>query len=71
MLTKKTLVMLSTLTLVTTCVAFSTPTTEAAAKRCLLKKKLRLKQKQRPTLRKGSHSSYVKRFTAKLKGCEV
>lgn len=38
MLTKKTLVMLSTLTLVTTCVAFSTPTTEAAAKDTYSKK---------------------------------
>ncbi|CAI8832943.1 hypothetical protein [Priestia megaterium] len=45
MLTKKTLVMLSTLTLVTTCVAFSTPTTEAAAKDAY-SKKLRLKQKR-------------------------
>lgn len=45
MLTKKTLVMLSTLTLVTTCVAFSTPTTEAAAKDTY-SKKLKLKQKR-------------------------
>lgn len=45
MLTKKTLVMLSTLTLATTCVAFSTLTTEAAAKDAY-SQKLKLKQKR-------------------------
>nr|WP_280168345.1 hypothetical protein [Priestia aryabhattai]MDH3115082.1 hypothetical protein [Priestia aryabhattai] len=45
MLTKKTLVTLSTLTLATTCVAFSSPTSEAAAKDTY-SKKLKLKQKR-------------------------
>jgi len=66
MLTKKTLVMLSTLTLVTTCVAFSTPTTEAAAKDTY-SQKIETKAETRPTLRKGSHSSYVKDLQQSLK----
>jgi peptidoglycan hydrolase-like protein with peptidoglycan-binding domain len=66
MLTKKTLVTLSTLTLATTCVAFSTPTSEAAAKDTY-SKKIEAKAETRPTLRKGSHSSYVKDLQQSLK----
>ncbi len=66
MLTKKTLIMLSTLTLVTTCVTFSTPTTGAAAKDTY-SQKIEAKAETRPTLRKGSNSSYVRDLQQSLK----
>ncbi|MDY0939761.1 peptidoglycan-binding domain-containing protein [Priestia megaterium] len=66
MLTKKTLVMLSTLTLVTICVSFSTPTAGAAAKDTY-SQKIEAKAETRPTLRKGSNSSYVRDLQQSLK----